>query len=132
MNGTISMVSTRSLGLRISRAAMIAGTLQPKPMSIGTNERPWRPTRCMIVSMIYASRAMYPLSSIREMKKKSMMMFGRNASTAPTPLSTPSMKRLESHPSAMWVRHRSHSQSIPVSIHSCGYPPSMNVHQKTK
>ena len=40
MNGTMSIVRTRSLGFWMSRAAMIAGTLHPKPMSIGTNERP--------------------------------------------------------------------------------------------
>ena len=40
MNGTMSIVSTRSFGFCMSRAAMIAGTLQPKPMSIGTKLRP--------------------------------------------------------------------------------------------
>ena len=48
-----------------------------------------------------AARAMYPLSSMMEMKKYRIMMFGRNTSTLPTPAITPSTTRSFSHPSFM-------------------------------
>ena len=45
------MVSALSLRLSMFFAAIMAGTLQPKPMSIGMKERPCRPTRCMVLSI---------------------------------------------------------------------------------
>ena len=40
MKGVISMVISRLLRLSIVRQAMIAGTLQPKPMMSGMNDLP--------------------------------------------------------------------------------------------
>ena len=40
MDGMISIVNKRSPRLRMVRVAMIAGTLQPKPITIGINDRP--------------------------------------------------------------------------------------------
>ena len=67
MNGFISMVISRLLRLSIVREAMIAGTLQPNPMTSGINDFPCRPTRCINLSMMKAARAIYPESSISDM-----------------------------------------------------------------
>ena len=120
INGTIIIVMARSFLLVISRAAMMAGTLQPKPISIGMNELPCNPIRCMILSMVYATRAMYPESSIRLRKKNMMMIFGRKANTAPIPITTPSMSRLLHHTAGINPRNHSARASIPIAIHSCG------------
>ena len=40
MNGIISIVRVLSFGLSMDLAAMIAGTLHPKPSSIGTKDLP--------------------------------------------------------------------------------------------
>ena len=58
MKGLIRIVIRRLLWLSIVRVAMMAGTLQPKPMSIGMNDLPCRPMRCMRRSMMKAARAM--------------------------------------------------------------------------
>ena len=65
----IAIVIRRDLRLSIERVAIMAGTLQPKPMTMGMNDLPWRPMRCISLSTMNAARAIYPLSSIREMKK---------------------------------------------------------------
>ena len=57
IKGIISIVSVRSLILSISRAAIIAGTLHPKPTNMGIKLRPCRPTACMILSIRKAARA---------------------------------------------------------------------------
>ena len=57
MKGVISMVISRLLRLSIVRQAMIAGTLQPKPMMSGMNDLPCRPMRCITRSMMKAARA---------------------------------------------------------------------------
>ena len=49
------MVRSRSDGS--VRAAMTAGTVQPKPMSIGTTDLPDRPMRRSSLSMMKAARA---------------------------------------------------------------------------
>ena len=118
MNGTISIVSARSFLLLISRAAMIAGTLHPKPISIGINELPCRPMRCIILSIVYAARAIYPESSIRLRKKNIIMILGKNASTAPIPISTPSINRLLHHTAGNQLRTHSAKPSTPIAIHS--------------
>ena len=58
MKGSIRIVISRLLWLSIVRVAMMAGTLQPKPMSMGINDLPCRPMRCMMRSMMKAARAM--------------------------------------------------------------------------
>ena len=57
MNGVMRMVIRRLLRLSIVRQAMMAGTLQPKPMIIGMNDLPCRPMRCITRSMMKAARA---------------------------------------------------------------------------
>ena len=52
-----------------NRVAMIAGTLHPNPRTSGTNERPCKPNLRIMPSMTNAARAIYPESSISEMKK---------------------------------------------------------------
>ena len=58
MNGTTSMVTSLLRLLSMVRVAMMAGTLQPKPMMRGMKDLPWRPMRCMNLSMMKAARAM--------------------------------------------------------------------------
>ena len=58
MNGMISMVISRSFLLSSVRVAMMAGTLQPKPISSGMNDLPCNPILCINLSMMKAARAM--------------------------------------------------------------------------
>lgn len=58
MNGVSRMVMRRSRSLDSVRVAMMAGTEQPKPMSIGTKLRPDRPMRRSSLSITNATRAM--------------------------------------------------------------------------
>ena len=58
MNGVRRMVSLRSREEGRVRVAMTAGTVQPKPMIIGTIERPDRPILRSARSMKNATRAM--------------------------------------------------------------------------
>ena len=57
MKGVMSMVISLLLRLSIVRQAMMAGTLQPKPMISGMNDLPCRPMRCITRSMMNAARA---------------------------------------------------------------------------
>ena len=120
MNGIISIVRVRSLLFSICFAAIIAGTLQPKPMSIGMNERPCSPTRCIILSMRKAALDMYPESSSRDRKKKRITMLGRNASTEPTPWMIPSVSMLVNHPGLSRPLHQAQRALTPDSIHPWG------------
>ena len=81
------------------RVAITAGTLQPKPIIRGMKLLPWRPNKCMILSIMNAALAMYPLASSIEMKKKSIRMLGRKTSTPPTPVMMPSTSKSFSQPS---------------------------------
>ena len=58
MKGVSRMVILRSRSLGSVRVAMTAGTVQPKPMSIGTMLRPERPILRRSLSMKNATRAM--------------------------------------------------------------------------
>ena len=69
MKGRTSIVTRRLLRLSIIRVLITAGTLQPKPMMSGMKDLPCRPILCISLSMMKAARAIYPLSSIREMKR---------------------------------------------------------------
>ena len=98
------------LRLSMVRVAMMAGTLHPNPMTRGMNDLPCRPTKCINLSMMKAARAMYPESSMSEMKRYSMSMLGRNTATAPTPPMMPSTTRSRRAPSPMtppmvWPSH---------------------------
>ena len=87
----MSMVSRRSLRLSSVRVAIIAGTLHPKPIRSGMNDLPCSPILCIIRSIMKAARAIYPVSSISDMKKNNINILGKNTITPPTPLITPSM-----------------------------------------
>ena len=58
MNGTSKIVILRSRSLERVRADIMAGTEQPKPISIGTKLRPERPRRRSGLSITNATRAM--------------------------------------------------------------------------
>ena len=58
MNGVSTMVILRSRSLERVRVAMMAGTLHPKPISIGTKLRPERPILRSSLSMTKATLAM--------------------------------------------------------------------------
>ena len=58
MKGVSRMVIRRSRSLERVRVAMMAGTLHPKPMSMGTKLRPERPILRKSLSITKATRAM--------------------------------------------------------------------------
>ena len=58
MNGVSRMVILRSRADGSVRLAMTAGTVQPKPTSMGTMLRPDSPMRRSSLSMTNATRAM--------------------------------------------------------------------------
>ena len=58
INGVSRMVILRSRSLGSVRVAMTAGTVQPKPISMGTMLRPLRPILRSSLSMKKATRAM--------------------------------------------------------------------------
>ena len=70
---------------------MTAGTVHPKPISIGTKLLPDNPIFLKILSMIKATRAIYPVSSRIERKKNSVTITGRKLNTLPTPFAAPSI-----------------------------------------
>ena len=55
--GKISIVTNRDFLLSMVLVAMIAGTLQPKPMIRGINDLPCNPILCMSLSIMNAARA---------------------------------------------------------------------------
>ena len=57
MNGVSMMVILRSCSEGSVRVLMIAGTVQPKPTSMGTKLRPERPKRRSTLSITNATRA---------------------------------------------------------------------------
>ena len=58
MNGAIMMVASRSRRLSMLRVAMMPGIAHANEESSGMNDRPERPTRLMMRSMMNAARAM--------------------------------------------------------------------------
>ena len=60
-----------------------------------------------------------------------MMIFGRNANTAPIPNSTPSSSKLLHQTTGIIPRNHSANASTPTVIHSCGYAPNVKVHSNT-
>ena len=57
IKGVTSIVIMRLLRLSMVRVAIIAGTLQPKPISIGMNDFPCNPILCIRRSIMKAARA---------------------------------------------------------------------------
>ena len=58
MKGTSSTVIRRSFSFSIVRAPITAGTVQPKPISMGMNAFPDRPKWRSVRSITKAARAM--------------------------------------------------------------------------
>ena len=69
ISGRMSMVTSRDRRLSMVRVAITAGTFHPSPRIKGMKDFPCNPILCMSLSMIKAARDMYPLSSMKEMKK---------------------------------------------------------------
>ena len=107
--------------------AITAGTLHPNPIISGMNDLPCRPILCISLSMMKAARAIYPESSMYEMKKYKIRICGRNTMTAPTPPITPSTSMSFTGPSGIVVLMNSPSHDTPSSIHPLGISPSTKV-----
>ena len=130
INGLINIVMRRLLRLSIAREAMIAGTLQPKPITNGINDFPCNPMRCINLSIINAARAIYPESSINDIQKKSINIFGKKTITPPTPPITPSTTKSFNGPAGIMPSIAEDSQLTPNSIQCIGYAPTSKVAQK--
>ena len=89
INGVKSIVILRSRSLDKVLLAITPGTVQPKPISIGTMLLPDNPTFLKSLSITNATLAIYPLSSSRERKKKRVTIIGKKFNTLPTPLNIP-------------------------------------------
>ena len=90
MNVVVMIVIRLSRSFSIVRLAMIPGTPQPTPTSIGMNDFPERPNLRNTRSSTNAIRAIYPQASRKASRKKSTSICGTNPSTAPTPATIPS------------------------------------------
>ena len=88
------MVILRSRSDETVRVAIIAGTEQPKPISIGTKLLPDNPIFLNGLSITNATLAIYPVSSSMDKKKKRVTTMGKNERTLPTPVNSPSTIRL--------------------------------------
>ena len=69
---------------------IIEGTVHPNPITRGMNDFPCKPILCIILSIIKATLAIYPESSINEIKKYNINILGKNTITPPTPPIIPS------------------------------------------
>ena len=90
MNVVVIIVILRSLSFSIVRDAITPGTPHPVPISIGINDFPERPNLRKILSIMNATRAIYPHCSKNERNTNNTNICGTNPSTAPTPEITPS------------------------------------------
>ena len=70
------------------------GTPHPLPISIGMNDFPDNPNFLKILSMINATRAIYPQSSNIAKNINNTNICGTNPNTAPTPATIPSRIKL--------------------------------------
>ena len=98
INVVVITVILLSLSFSIVRDAIMPGTPQPLPISIGINDLPDSPNLRKIRSIINATRAMYPHASRKARNKNRTSICGTKPSTAPTPPTIPSAIRLVSQP----------------------------------
>ncbi len=77
--------------------------------------------------MIKAARAIYPESSISEMNRYSIRIFGKKTITLPTPPIIPFTTRSLRGPSLIRELTAPLISVTKDSIHSCGYAPNENV-----
>ena len=130
MNGLTSIVVRRTFRSSMVRVAIMAGTLHPKPITSGINDLPCRPNERIVRSIKKTARAMYPVSSNTEMKKKRIRICGRKTMTLPTPFMMPSVSKSRNEPSAIIPLIQSPRAATPASIQSIGYCPTVKVVQK--
>ena len=127
INGVSSMVIFRSRSLVRVRVAITAGTVHPNPINIGTMLRPDKPILRNSLSITNATRAIYPLSSIRDKKKNRVTIMGRKLSTLPTPVKIPSITRLcialFTWAAVNVASASSDTLSIPISSRLCSQAP---------
>ena len=83
------IVICRSLLEESVRLAITPGTVQPKPINIGTILRPESPIFLSSLSMINATRAIYPLSSRIDKKKNKVTIIGKKLKTSSYPIKNP-------------------------------------------
>ena len=98
MKVVVMIVIRRSFSLSIVRLAMMPGTPQPVPISIGIKDLPDNPNLRKIRSMIKAIRAIQPQSSRIARNRKSTSICGTKPRTAPIPAMIPSTSRETSQP----------------------------------
>jgi hypothetical protein len=91
-NGITNIDSIRKPCDRITRVPKIAGTLQPKPISDITNDRPSNPNLSIKASIKNAALDRYPLSSTIAIQRKNRKITGRNAATVAIPAYSPSIR----------------------------------------
>ena len=132
IRGIISIVMMRLFLFSMVLVAITAGTLQPKPMTIGMKDFPWRPILCISLSMMKAPRAIYPVSSRREMNRYRRRIFGRKTSTLPTPPMIPFTTRSLNQPSCINDAVTELKTETIHSIHLIGYSPSTKVPLNTR
>jgi len=111
----------------IVRVAIIAGTLHPNPIMSGINDFPCSPILCISLSIIKAARAIYPVSSINEIKKNRIKILGKNTITPPIPLITPSISKSLNTPAVIILSRVFMSSPTPFSIQFMGYCPNEKV-----
>jgi hypothetical protein len=114
------IVRIRSFLLSSDRVAIIAGTLHPNPISMGINDLPCNPIRCMILSIRKAARAIYPVSSNKAIQKNSSKIFGKNIIILPTPAMMPSTTRSFNRLAGRTYSKKAETNPTPASIHSMG------------
>ena len=76
----------------------IPGIAQAKELNRGIKDLPWSPRGRSALSIIRAALLKYPLSSKSPKKKNKIPICGIKTITLPTPVITPSVRRLESSP----------------------------------
>ena len=74
----------------------------------------------MILSMMKAARAIYPVSSKIDMKKYNIKILGKNTITPPTPEIIPSTIKSLIGPSLMFSPMKAPNKLTPASIQSIG------------
>lgn len=113
INGLIITVNNLSRSESNVRAAIMAGTLQPKPTIIGTKDLPGNPRARIALSTTKAALAIYPDVSNNDKKKNIAAMTGINVSVVLIPLPTPLANKAINQFGA-WIC--SNSQALPVQI----------------
>ena len=85
INGVINIVKILFSFLESVLVESIAGTLHPKPKRRGINAFPERPNLDIILFIIKAILARYPVSSNKDNEKNKINILGKNTNTEPIP-----------------------------------------------